>query len=76
MELNFSLTLPDELYRELIDSCRERSCSPKQFAAESLEIVLASSRLPRVASPLPARIGTREVEEAEPEGYPVHLEQV
>ncbi len=77
MELIFSLTLPEELYRELIDSCRERSCSPKQFAAESLEIVLASSRLPRVAAaPHGARIGTREIEEAEPEGYPVHLEQV
>lgn len=47
VELSFSLTLPDERYRELIDGCRERSCSPKQFAAESLESVLASRRLPR-----------------------------
>jgi hypothetical protein len=77
VELNFSLTLPDELYRELIDSCRERSCSPKQFAAESLEIVLASSRLPRVAAaPHGARIGTREIEEVEPVGYPVHCDSL
>ena len=77
VELNFSLTLPDELYRELIDSCRERSCSPKQFAAESLESVLASRRLPRVAAaPHGARIGVRKIEDVEPVGYPVHLEQV
>jgi hypothetical protein len=49
VELSFSLTLPDELYRELIAGCRECSCSPKQFAAESLEAVLASRRLPGVA---------------------------
>lgn len=76
MELNFSLTLPDELYRELIDSCRERSCSPKQFAAESLEIVLASSRLPRMAAPHGARIGTREIEDVEPVSYPVHCDSL
>jgi hypothetical protein len=73
VELNFSLTLPDELYRELIDGCRERSCSPKQFAAESLESVLASRRLPTVKpASLGARIGTPEIEDVEPEGYPVH----
>lgn len=48
MELNFSLTLPEEMYRELIEGCRECRCSPKQFAAESLESVLASRRLPSV----------------------------
>jgi hypothetical protein len=48
VELNFSLTLPEEMYRELIESCRECQCSPKQFAAESLESVLASRRLPGV----------------------------
>lgn len=74
MDLNFSLTLPDELYRELIDSCRERSCSPKQFAAESLEIALASSRLPRVAiGPQGARLGTRDIVDAEPVGYLIHF---
>jgi hypothetical protein len=73
VELNFSLTLPDELYRELINGCRERSCSPKQFAAESLESVLASRRLPHVRqAPHGARIGTPEIEDVEPEGYPVH----
>ena len=48
MELSFSLRLPEELYRELIQNCRESGCSPKQFAAESLEAVLASRRLQRV----------------------------
>lgn len=48
MELNFSLTLTEELYRELIDGCRDCNCSPKQFAAESLESTLASRRLPKV----------------------------
>jgi hypothetical protein len=72
VELNFSLTLPDELFRELIDGCRERSCSPKQFAAESLEILLASRRLPRVPAKHGARIGVREIEEVEPECYAVH----
>jgi hypothetical protein len=73
VELTFSLMLPDELYRELIDSCRERSCSPKQFAAESVESVLASRRLPRVTPAAQgARIGTPEIEDLEPVGYPVH----
>ena len=48
MELNFSLTLPDAMYREFIEVCRECNCSPKQFAAESLESALASRRLPGV----------------------------
>lgn len=47
MELNFSLKLTEALYRELIENCRESNCSPKQFAAESLESVLASRRLDR-----------------------------
>jgi hypothetical protein len=49
MELNFSLRLNDELYAELISNCREASCSPKQFAAEALEAVLASRRLEKRA---------------------------
>jgi hypothetical protein len=75
VELIISLTLPDELYNELIDGCRERRCSPKQFAAESLESVLASRRLPRVKpGGHGARIGTAEIEDREPEGYPVRCE--
>jgi hypothetical protein len=75
VELTISLTLPDELYNELIDGCRERRCSPKQFAAESLESVLASRRrLPRVKpASLGARIGTAEIEDVEPVGYTVHF---
>lgn len=49
MQLTFSVLLPDELYRELMEACRECECSPKRFAAESIESVLASRRLPRVA---------------------------
>ena len=72
MELNFSLTLPDSLYDELLEGCRVCKCSPKQFAAESLESVLASRRLPNVAvAPHGARIGTPEIEDIEPEGYRV-----
>jgi hypothetical protein len=45
MQLNFPLTLTEKLYAELIQATRECECSPKQFAAESLESVLASRRL-------------------------------
>lgn len=75
--MDFTLVLNEQLYAELIDGCRECNCSPKQFAAESLESVLASRRLPRVAlGAQGARIGKPDVEDAEPEGYPVRLEQM
>jgi enoyl-CoA hydratase/carnithine racemase len=48
MELNFSLTLSDALYHELIEACEGSRCSPTQFAAETLEGALASRRLPRM----------------------------
>ena len=35
MEVSFSLVLPDALYRELIEGCRECKCTPRQFALES-----------------------------------------
>lgn len=74
MELNFSLSLPDALFQELVDAALECRCSPKIFAAQSLESALASRRLPKVALGAHGpRIATAEVEEAEPEGYPVHL---
>jgi hypothetical protein len=73
MELNFSVTLTEELYRELIEGCRDCACSPKQVAAESLESVLASRRLPRVeAGRCGPRIGGGFERETEPEAYPVH----
>jgi hypothetical protein len=77
VELNFSLTLPDALYHELIEACQGSNCSPKQFAAETLEGALASRRLPRVYVPpltqgaQHAR-GTRIVTVEEPKGYRVH----
>jgi len=46
--LNFSLTLPDLMYRELIDRCTLCGILPKQFAAEALEATLAGIRLPNV----------------------------
>lgn len=51
MELNFSLTLPQELYTELVEACQNSECSPKQFASECLEGALASRRLPKVFIP-------------------------
>jgi hypothetical protein len=48
MKLDFSLTLPDELYAQLIDDCRVCEILPKQYAAEALESAIASRRLPKV----------------------------
>jgi hypothetical protein len=47
-KLDFSLRLPDLMYRELIDRCTQCSISPKQFAAECVEATLAGIRLPKV----------------------------
>jgi hypothetical protein len=41
------VTLPEETLDELREAAR-RACSPRQFAIESLECVLASRRLPKV----------------------------
>ena len=58
MTLDFSLTLSDELYADLIADCQECSCSPKQWASEAVESVIASRRLPKVnAAPQGARFG-------------------
>jgi hypothetical protein len=48
MRLDFSLTLPDELYEQLIDDCRVCEILPKQYAAEALESAIASRRLPKI----------------------------
>ena len=48
VRLTFDIELPELLYRELIENCRDASCHPKVFAAEALESVLASRRLPKV----------------------------
>lgn len=80
MELTF--TLSQALFSELEEACKESRCSPRQFAGECVEAILASRRLPKVP---PAayggrhgpRIVTPEVEsDAELEGYPVRLEQM
>jgi hypothetical protein len=48
MELTLALGLNDDLYRELLRACRECKCSPRQFAHEAVESVLASRRLESV----------------------------
>jgi hypothetical protein len=76
-ELTFTLDLNEVMLAELVDAARECRCSPKIFAAESLESVLASRRLPRVPPARNgARVGPHGVADMEPEGYPVHLEQL
>jgi hypothetical protein len=66
VELNLSLNLPDVMFQELVEAARECQCSPKIFAAQSVESVLASRRLPRVTpGSIGPRVGTAEVEEAE-----------
>ncbi len=77
MELSFSLTLPEALYRDLIEDCRNRSCSPKQFAAEALEAAIATKRLPHVAVGGHGAFTSgwkAKVEEDAEEGYPVHCQ--
>lgn len=66
MILDFTLVLNEQLYAELLQGCRECKCSPKQFAAEALESVLASRRLPGVAiGKHGARIGVADKKETE-----------
>jgi hypothetical protein len=69
VEFNFSVSLPDVLAQELLEAARECRCSPKIFAAQSVESVLASRRLPKVTPGVHGpRIWTAEVGEAEPKG--------
>jgi hypothetical protein len=46
--LSFEVELNESLHRELVERCQLCRCSPKQYAAESLEVTLAGIRLPRV----------------------------
>jgi hypothetical protein len=72
--LDLSLSLPNELFQELIDAAVESRVSPKIFCEQTVECALASRRLPR-ATPgrNGARVGVFE-EEPEVEGYPVHAD--
>lgn len=78
MELNFSLTLPDALYQDLIEDCRNRSCSPKQFAAEALEAAIATKRLPHVAEGSHGAFTSgwkaKVEQDVEPEPYQIHCQ--
>jgi hypothetical protein len=60
MKLDFSLTLPDELFAQLIDDCRVCEILPKQYAAEALESAIASRRLAKVDA---GRYGRRKAAE-------------
>ena len=40
--------LPEAMLDELRLAARERSCSPRQFAIETLESAIASRRLPKI----------------------------
>jgi hypothetical protein len=74
--MTFDLILPDELVNELAEAAGHYRCTALEFACEAVESVLASRRLPRMVTVggyggrhVPARVE----EDAEPEGYPVHL---
>lgn len=72
--------LPEVMLDELRLAARDRGCSPRQFAIETLESAIASRRLSKVdvGTHGPQMCRTRgraanEDEDAmEPEGYPVH----
>ena len=49
--MELELTLADEMLAELHDAARECQCSPRQFAIDCVESVLASRRLPHVYVP-------------------------
>ena len=69
------LDLPDALESELQMAARTSGIPAHAWAAQALEAELATRRLPRVAAaPHGARTGMREIEEAEPVGYPVHCD--
>ncbi len=55
-------------------ACRMKTDDTSTISKLSAAKCLASRPLPRMATPLRARIGTREIEEMEPEGYPIRCE--
>jgi hypothetical protein len=87
-----TISLRDELFNELVRASREASAdltfSPQQFAAECVESILASRRLPRMAQSRFGPYRRRDASEtgtgtAEsdsdwefPEPYPLHLNLV
>lgn len=75
--MRIEIELNDEMAAELELVRRESNCSSvTQVAQECVEVVLAERRLPHVpAAALGARLYGTPGKEAEPEGYPVHLEQ-
>jgi hypothetical protein len=72
-----TIVLPDALYEELesVAAGHEMTFGPETWAQEAVESALATRRLPNVA---PAKHGPQrrrefEVEDLEPEPYPVHF---
>ena len=73
MRVTLDLDLPDALQDELQMAAKTSGIAPQTWAALAIEAELASRRLPRVKpASLGARIGTPEIEDVEPESYPVH----
>ena len=50
MQLDLSLDLPDPLYQELLNAALECRVSPKIFASQAVEVVLAGRRLESIPS--------------------------
>jgi hypothetical protein len=48
--LQFDVELPDALAAELSEAAKECSMSPRRFAAQAVEVTLASRRLENVAT--------------------------
>lgn len=66
MEMIFRVDIPEALARELQQAASETQLTPESFAAQAVETVLASRRLPHVAV---GRCGPRvlDIPTAEPE---------
>jgi hypothetical protein len=72
--VTLDLELPDALESELQMAAKTSGIPAHAWAAQALKAELASRRLPRVTiAPHGARIGTREIVDAEPVGYPIHF---
>lgn len=73
MRVTLNLELPDALENELQMAAKTSGIPAHAWAAQALEAELASRRLPQVAAaPHGARIGKREIADAEPDCYAIY----
>jgi hypothetical protein len=73
VRVTLDLELPEALESELQMAAKKSGIPAHAWAAQALEAELASRRLPQVAAaPHGARIGTREIADAEPDCYAVY----